>query len=50
MKAEVTCFKAYDIRVRLDTEPNERVAYRIGRAYGEYLKPRSIAVGGDLRK
>lgn len=45
----LTCFKAYDIRGRLGEELNENVAYRIGRAYGEYLKPRCVAVGGDVR-
>ncbi len=46
---KLTCFKAYDIRGRLGDELNEDIAYRIGRAYGELLKPRSVAVGGDVR-
>ncbi|GGP25436.1 phosphomannomutase CpsG [Silvimonas amylolytica] len=46
---KLTCFKAYDIRGRLGDELNEDIAYRIGRAYGELLKPRSMAVGGDVR-
>ncbi|MBV8465231.1 MAG: phosphomannomutase CpsG [Burkholderiales bacterium] len=45
----LTCFKAYDIRGKLGEELDEEIAYRIGRAYGEYLKPRRIAVGGDVR-
>jgi phosphomannomutase len=45
----LTCFKAYDIRGKLGTELNEDIAYRIGRAYGEFLKPRTIVVGGDVR-
>ena len=45
----LTCFKAYDIRGQLGTELNEDIAYRIGRAYGEFLQPRAIAVGGDVR-
>jgi len=47
--SELTCFKAYDIRGQLGTELNEDIAYRIGRAYGEFLKPKSVVVGGDVR-
>lgn len=50
MKQTLTCFKAYDIRGRLGDELNQEIAYRIGRAYGEYLKPAAIAVGGDVRE
>jgi len=46
---ELTCFKAYDIRGQLGTELNENIAYRIGCAYGEFLKPKTIVVGGDVR-
>ncbi|WP_370626986.1 hypothetical protein, partial [Salmonella bongori] len=35
------CFKAYDIRGRLGEELNEDIAWRIGRAYGEYLDRKS---------
>jgi phosphomannomutase len=45
----LTCFKAYDIRGKLGTELNTDVAYRIGRAYGQLLKPKCIALGGDVR-
>ncbi|AJJ21362.1 phosphomannomutase/phosphoglucomutase [Yersinia intermedia] len=45
----LTCFKAYDIRGQLGPELNEDIAYRIGRAFGEYLKPKTIVVGGDVR-
>ncbi|MBS1157503.1 MAG: phosphomannomutase [Proteobacteria bacterium] len=47
---ELTCFKAYDIRGELGPELNEDIAYRIGRAYGEYLKPKTVVVGGDVRQ
>jgi len=47
--ADLTCFKAYDIRGRLGTELNEEVAYRIGRAYAQYLGARRLVVGGDVR-
>jgi phosphomannomutase len=46
---ELTCFKAYDIRGQLGTELDEKIAYRIGRAYAEFLKPKSIVLGGDIR-
>jgi len=46
---KLSCFKAYDIRGKLGEELNEDIAYRIGRAYGEYLKPKEIVVGGDIR-
>lgn len=46
---KLTCFKAYDIRGRLGEELNEDIAWRIGRAYGEFLKPKTIVLGGDVR-
>jgi len=49
MMQKLTCFKAYDIRGKLGEELNEDIAWRIGRAYGEYLKPKTIVLGGDVR-
>lgn len=49
MSTTLTCFKAYDIRGKLGEELNEEIAYRIGRAYGEYLKPKKMVLGGDVR-
>ncbi|ECW8885942.1 phosphomannomutase CpsG [Salmonella enterica] len=46
---KLTCFKAYDIRGRLGEELNKDIAWRIGRAYGEYLKPKTVVLGGDVR-
>jgi len=46
---ELTCFKAYDIRGQLGTELDEAIAYRIGRAYAEFLQPKNIVLGGDVR-
>ena len=43
-------FKAYDYRGRIPTELNPEVAYRIGRAYAEFLKPRRVVVGRDIRQ
>uniref|UniRef100_A0A182SLI2 Alpha-D-phosphohexomutase alpha/beta/alpha domain-containing protein n=1 Tax=Anopheles maculatus TaxID=74869 RepID=A0A182SLI2_9DIPT len=46
---KLTCFKAYDIRGKLGEELNDDIAYRIGRAYGEYLKPKTVVLGSDVR-
>ena len=46
---KLTCFKAYDIRGRIGDELNEDIVYRIGRAFGEYIKPKTVVVGGDVR-
>jgi phosphomannomutase len=43
-------FKAYDYRGRIPGELNADVAYRIGRAYAEFLKPKRIVVGRDIRE
>ena len=46
----LTCFKAYDIRGKLGSELNNEIAYRIGRAYGEFLgEGKTVVVGGDVR-
>ena len=43
------CFKAYDVRGRIPEELNPESAYAIGRAYAEWLKPKRVAVGRDIR-
>jgi len=43
------CFKAYDVRGRIPEELNPSSAYAIGRAYAEWLKPKRVAVGRDIR-
>jgi phosphomannomutase len=45
----ITGFKAYDYRGRIPSELNADVAYRIGRAYAEFLKPKRVVVGRDIR-
>ena len=42
-------FKAYDLRGRIPTELNEDVAYRVGRAYAEFVRPHKVIVGRDIR-
>jgi phosphomannomutase len=44
-----TAFKAYDIRGRIPDEINEDLAYDIGRAYAQFVKPANVAVGYDIR-
>jgi len=46
----LSCFKAYDIRGKLGEELNEDIAYRIGRAYAQYLEPKTVVLGGDVRE
>jgi len=46
---KLTAFKAYDVRGRIPDEINEQLAYDIGRAYAAFVKPRSVAVGHDIR-
>ena len=45
----ISCFKAYDVRGKLGEQLNEDVAYRIGRAFGQYLQAKHVVVGGDIR-
>ncbi|WP_276315811.1 phosphomannomutase CpsG [Parashewanella hymeniacidonis] len=45
----LTCFKAYDIRGKLGSELDEKVAYDIGRAYAREIKPKTVVLGGDVR-
>ena len=43
------CFKAYDVRGRVPGELNPESVYRVGRAYADWLRPRRVAVGRDIR-
>ena len=45
----ISCFKAYDIRGRIPDQLNEDVAYRVGRAYAQFLRPKAVVVGQDVR-
>jgi phosphomannomutase len=45
----LSAFKAYDIRGRIPVELNEALAYDIGRAYAAFVKPKTVAVGRDIR-
>jgi len=46
---KLASFKAYDIRGRIPDEINDQLAYDVGRAYAEFVKPKNVAVGYDIR-
>jgi len=46
---KISCFKAYDIRGRIPDQLNDDVAYRVGRAYAQFLQPKTVVVGQDVR-
>jgi phosphomannomutase len=45
----LSCFKAYDVRGQLGSELDSEIAYRVGRAYAEFLQPQQVVLGGDVR-
>jgi phosphomannomutase len=45
----INCFKAYDVRGKVPSELNEDIAYSIGRAYAQFIEPKTVAVGRDIR-
>lgn len=49
----ITSFKAYDIRGELGVNLDENIAYRIGRAFAQFLNPtakhQTIVIGCDIR-
>ena len=47
---KLSCFKAYDIRGKLGEQLDTEIAYRIGRAYAQFLRPKSVVLGGDVRE
>jgi len=49
MSNKITCFKAYDARGKVPDELNEDIAYRVGRAYAQFIKPKQVAIGRDVR-
>lgn len=46
---QLSCFKTYDIRGRIDSEITTVIAWKIGKAFGLHAKARSVVVGGDCR-
>ena len=49
MTKKITCFKAYDARGKVPSELNTDIAYRVGRAYAAFIKPKLVAIGRDAR-
>ncbi|GMG88609.1 phosphomannomutase [Biformimicrobium ophioploci] len=47
--SQLTCFKAYDLRGRVPDELNTDVAYRVGRAFAQFLEAGRVVVGHDIR-
>ncbi|MCC7230486.1 MAG: phosphomannomutase CpsG [Fimbriimonadaceae bacterium] len=43
------CFKAYDVRGKVPSELNPDIAYAIGRAYADQVKPSKVCIGYDIR-
>jgi phosphomannomutase len=46
---KINCFKAYDVRGRVPEDLDEDIVHRVGRAYAEFIRPRRVAVGRDIR-
>lgn len=46
---QITSFKAYDIRGELGKNLDETIAYRIGRAFAQFLNAKTIVIGCDIR-
>lgn len=49
MTVNRSIFKAYDIRGIYPTDLNEDIAYRVGQGYAEVVKPKTVALGKDVR-
>jgi len=49
MAADLECFMAYDIRGRIPDQLNKDIAFKIGRSYAEFLSPRQVVIGRDVR-
>lgn len=49
MLVNPTLFKAYDIRGRYPDVLDEEIVRTVARAYAEELKPRTVAIGRDVR-
>ena len=47
---ELSCFKAYDIRGKVNVNIDEEIVYRIGRALTQHFEAKSVIVGYDARE
>jgi phosphomannomutase/phosphomannomutase/phosphoglucomutase len=48
-KSRFSCFTAYDVRGRVPSELDEKIAFKIGQAFVAFLKARQVVVGYDIR-
>jgi phosphomannomutase len=48
--ADLSCFKAYDVRGELGVNFDVAIAYRIGRAVAQHFQASNIVVGFDARE
>ncbi len=46
---DLAIFKAYDVRGIYPTQLDEDAAYKIAQAYAQYVKPKKVALGRDVR-
>ena len=49
MTKPITCFKAYDIRGELNSQLDEATAYRIGYAFAEELKAKTVRMSKSTK-
>jgi len=49
MNIDTSIFKAYDIRGIYPTQINGELIYKIAQAYADFLKPKTVVVGRDMR-
>lgn len=47
---EIGCFKAYDVRGRVPEELDEAIAYRIARAWVDFIAAKRVCMGRDVRQ
>jgi phosphomannomutase len=45
----ISCFKAYDIRGKVPEELSTDLAYKVGRAFSNYLNCKKVVIGRDVR-
>ncbi|MGH8127061.1 MAG: phosphomannomutase, partial [Gammaproteobacteria bacterium] len=46
---EIRCFKAYDVRGRVPGELDVAIAYRIARAWADFIGAKRVCMGRDIR-
>ena len=49
MKIDTSIFKAYDVRGIYPDNINAELAYKIAQGYADFLKPKNVVIGHDVR-